>query len=137
MIYLDSSAILELIQPERESTALFAYLGDHADAALLTSELSTVEVHRALIRVGHSPEDAPHRLATFVLDGMERLAFAPVVDVAAMLPGPLRSLDALHLATARTPRPPRIRQLRPALVAGGRIGRTPRRCADLISPARG
>lgn len=99
MIYLDSSAILKLVVPEPESAALFRFLDDH-DTALTSSELATVEVHRALDRIGRQEGHEQHGVADTVLQGLEQLPLAPVIVAAARLPGSLRSLDALHLATA-------------------------------------
>ncbi|MGH4012835.1 MAG: type II toxin-antitoxin system VapC family toxin [Pseudonocardiaceae bacterium] len=101
MIYLDSSAILKLVVPELESAALFEYL-DAAEGPLASSELASVEVHRALRRMGTDPDDEHHALADAVLTELDQLPLAPVLRAAALLPGRwLRSLDALHLATAQ------------------------------------
>ncbi|MBP2474122.1 putative nucleic acid-binding protein [Crossiella equi] len=98
MIYLDSCALIKLIVPEPLSVALLGYLDTRAEP-LVSSELAFVEVHRALTRVGVA-EDV-RAVADQVLDGITQLPLAPVVRQAAVLPGRyLRSLDALHLATA-------------------------------------
>jgi predicted nucleic acid-binding protein len=98
VIYLDSCAIIKLVVPEAESVALADYL-DTLTEPLATSELSTVEVHRQLIRIGD--DEQLHAVADAVLAGLIPLALAPVIATAARLPGQhLRSLDALHLATA-------------------------------------
>lgn len=98
MIYLDSCALIKLIIPEPLSDDLLRYL-DTRTEPLVSSELAVVEVHRALTRI---EADAPARdLADQLLDHITRLPLAPVVKAAADLPGRyLRSLDALHLATA-------------------------------------
>ncbi|MBA3417492.1 MAG: type II toxin-antitoxin system VapC family toxin [Geodermatophilaceae bacterium] len=101
MIYLDSSAILKLIVPEPESAALFGFLAGQVRIPLVSSELATVEVHRALTRMGKAPDDEQHTLADSVLADIDQLPLAPVIRTAALLPGRLRSLDALHLATAQ------------------------------------
>ncbi len=101
MIYLDSSAILKLVVPEPESAALFEYL-DTVESPLASSELASVEVHRALLRMGIDPADEHHRVADAVLRDLDQLPLTPVLRAAALLPGrSLRSLDALHLATAQ------------------------------------
>lgn len=98
MIYLDSCALIKLVIPEPESVALLDFL-DGADEPLVSSELSTVEVHRALIRLEAS-EDA-HGVADALLDGVTSLPLAAVIHDASRLPGQqLRSLAALHLAAA-------------------------------------
>ena len=101
MIYLDSSAILKLVVPEPESAALFEYL-DTAEDPLASSELAIVEVHRALRRMGIASDGEHQEIADAVLADLDQLPLAPVLKAAALLPGrSLRSLDALHLATAQ------------------------------------
>jgi len=99
MIYLDSSALIKLVLPEPESAALEAYLAG-TDGRLASSKLAITEVHRALIRADATRDD---RVAADEL--LDDLALLPVDDTllrgAAALPGrQVRSLDALHVATA-------------------------------------
>ena len=97
MIYVDSSAIVKLVRPEVESGALAAWLNDRAEA-VVTSTLAEVEVPRALRRV------EPARLAgvSAVLARLSRVEIdGPVrATAAAYADEELRSLDAIHLATA-------------------------------------
>ena len=98
MVYLDSSALVKLVVTEPESTALRQYLRDHPER--VSSTLARVEVWRALRRTG-APEAALQRadqvLARVALVAMDD----PLLRAAATLsPRGLRSLDALHLATA-------------------------------------
>ncbi|HEY3263204.1 MAG TPA: type II toxin-antitoxin system VapC family toxin [Pseudonocardiaceae bacterium] len=98
VIYLDSCAIIKLLVPEPESPALTAWLNDRSDEPLVTSMLAEIEVPRALRR------SAPRRLGvvTGVLARLDRFEIdAPVRATAAAYVEPaLRSLDAIHLATA-------------------------------------
>jgi predicted nucleic acid-binding protein len=96
--YLDSSAIMKLIVPEPESEALEYALQEWPD--LLSSELASVEIRRALRRVGAPP--AAGRRADGVLKTLILLHLdEPVLRLAARTGSPLlRSLDAIHLATA-------------------------------------
>ncbi len=98
MIYLDSCAIVKLLVPEPETSALTGWLNDRADEPLVTSMLAEVEVPRAMRRA------APQRLGvvTGVLARIGRFEVdAPVRATAAAYVEPnLRSLDAVHLATA-------------------------------------
>jgi len=98
VIYLDSCAIVKLLVPEPESPALTGWLNDRSDEPLVTSMLAEVEVPRALRRC------APRRLGvvTGVLARLDRFEVdAPVRATAAAYVEPrLRSLDAIHLATA-------------------------------------
>ena len=100
MIYLDSSALIKLVLPEPESAALEAYLLRN-EGRLTSSKLAITEVHRALLRIDAAEDD---RAAADEL--LNDLALLPVDDTvlhaAAALPGrQVRSLDALHVATAQ------------------------------------
>jgi uncharacterized protein len=97
-LYLDSSAIVKLVLPEPETRALTARLSD--DPEVISSALAKVEILRALGRI--KATRAAWRQAERVL---ARIALVriddAVLDVAASLdPADLRSLDAVHLATA-------------------------------------
>jgi predicted nucleic acid-binding protein len=99
-LYLDSSALVKLVQRERESAALRRFLRRHQDDGRVTSALARVEVVRAVASGG--PAAIAHarrqlaRLDHVNLDG-------PLLDAAATLApnAVLRSLDAIHLASAR------------------------------------
>ncbi|MFD8754675.1 type II toxin-antitoxin system VapC family toxin [Kitasatospora sp. NPDC059577] len=100
MIYLDSCAILKLLVPEDESTALRTFLSSHGSEGHATSAPAQVEVPRALIRIG-APQvllDASEDL----LDRLLRIRLSdPILRAACRFPAPhLRTLDAIHLATA-------------------------------------
>jgi predicted nucleic acid-binding protein len=99
VVYLDSSAIVKLVVAEPESGALRRYLAGHGER--VASGLARVEVVRALRRV-HGNARAPLRRAEEVLGGIALVAVDdPVLrDAAALGPRGLRSLDAIHLATA-------------------------------------
>lgn len=98
MVYLDSSAIVKLAVSEPESMALREYLTGHVDRA--SSALARVEVFRALRRTRDSRTTL--RRAARVLERIALVAVdAPILhDAAALEPSELRSLDAVHLATA-------------------------------------
>ena len=98
MLYLDSSAIVKLVLPEQESAALRLELAK--DRARCSSALVRVEVFRAVRRADASFETLERAAAV-----LERIALVPlddrVLSAAAELDPPgLRSLDAIHLATA-------------------------------------
>ncbi len=99
MVYLDSSAIVKLVVPELESQALRRYLAVRYDR--VASGLVRVEVFRALRRA-HAWEPATRHGAEQVLDSIALVTIdEPVLRAAAHLqPERLRSLDAVHLATA-------------------------------------
>jgi predicted nucleic acid-binding protein len=99
VIYLDSSALLKLVRHEDESPALRAWLHEHGGPGVVTSELGRVEVLRAARR--HAGE-AVLAQARRVVDGVDLVPLhRPVQDLACEVGVPaLRSLDALHLASA-------------------------------------
>ena len=98
LVYLDSSAIVKLVVREPESVALFDWLGAWPER--ISSAVARVEVLRALAR-SRAAESARRR-AREILD---RVALMPidrsVLEAAGQIgPTSLRSLDAIHLATA-------------------------------------
>lgn len=95
--YLDSSAIVKLVLAEPESAALRAYL--RRRRPWLSSALARAEVLRALLPAG---PDAVKRGET-VLGRLDLIRINDrVLDAAGrLLPAELRSLDALHIATAQ------------------------------------
>lgn len=99
MVYLDSSAIVKLVVPEPESQALRRYLAVRGER--VASALVRVEVVRALRRA-HGAEQGTLRHAEQVLERIAPVALdEPVLRAAGALePKQLRSLDAIHLATA-------------------------------------
>ncbi|MEO7555205.1 MAG: type II toxin-antitoxin system VapC family toxin [Acidimicrobiales bacterium] len=94
--YLDSSAIVKLVVREPESAALRRYL--RRRRPLVSSALARTEVLRALLAAGDE----------VVAAGRSALATVELIRVndrvlnaaAVLLPVELRSLDAIHLATA-------------------------------------
>lgn len=96
MIYVDTSAALKLVWSERESAAVTALLDSRTD--LLSSALLAVEARRSAIR--NDLRVLPRvdlMLSQFTLLAMSDA----IVESASRLPDPLlRSLDAIHLATA-------------------------------------
>ncbi|HEX9711736.1 MAG TPA: type II toxin-antitoxin system VapC family toxin [Actinomycetota bacterium] len=95
-VYLDSSAIVKLVVQEPETAALRRYL--RRRRTLITSALARTEVLRALLPLGRPAEQR-------ALDVLSRLELARVndrvlTDAGRLKPDTLRSLDAIHLATA-------------------------------------
>jgi predicted nucleic acid-binding protein len=100
LIYLDSCALIKLVLEERESKALEEHLAEHRQTTQLSSEIATVEVLRALIRIDVEAEVRSD--AESLLKDYARLPIKSSIPRAAALPGAyLRSLDALHLASAQ------------------------------------
>lgn len=98
MIYLDSTAIIKLVHPEPDSTAL-AHTLQTIGEPLITSELSIVEVHQGLRRCGALLSDHDRATALF-----EQLPTIPVAHIAAaagaLVLEPASALYATHLASA-------------------------------------
>ncbi|MFI5729746.1 type II toxin-antitoxin system VapC family toxin [Kribbella sp. NPDC051587] len=98
MIYLDSAAIVKLAHAESESQALRDWLDERAETGWVSSVLAEVESSRALAR--HAPESVTR--LHLVLDLIELVELDAGVRVLAQTvrPAAVRSLDAIHLATA-------------------------------------
>jgi uncharacterized protein len=100
-LYLDSSALVKLVVGEAESSALRTYLAERRSDIRMAVALARTEVVRAV---------AMHRSIELVETArsiIARLHLVPLnnrlLDAAAtMMPPELRSLDAIHLAAART-----------------------------------
>lgn len=98
MIYLDSAAIVKLVHAESESQALRDWLDQRAEVGWISSVLAEIESSRALAR--HAPA-AVARLH-LVLDLVDLIDLDPGTRILAQTvkPPTVRSLDAIHLATA-------------------------------------
>jgi len=98
VIYLDTSAAAKLVHPEAESQALAVFLAARLTTPLVSSALLYPELVRAVSR--HRPELVGRAVLL-----LQRIMMVPlgadVVRSAATIGTPLlRTLDALHLATA-------------------------------------
>ena len=99
-LYLDTSALVKLVQVEAESAALRRYLRRCSGDLRVTSALARIELVRAVS--GGGPDAKAH--ARRVLSRLHILEVGRDVldDAADLAPGSvLRSLDAIHLASAR------------------------------------
>ncbi len=106
-VYVDSSALIKRSVEEEESedleTALDRYVAD--DAVLLSSSLAWIEVGRALRTraegASWSDDDVNEAVDSALSGVAERLVTGDVVGLARRVAPPrLRTLDAIHLATA-------------------------------------
>jgi len=95
LAYLDASAIVKLVIDEPESTTLLHWYREAERT--VTSRIGVVEVRRAVSRRDHDPGHLTavlNRLEVFELDAeVDRLA-------GGLRPVALRTLDAIHVATA-------------------------------------
>lgn len=98
-VYIDTSAFLKLVATEQHSDALTSWLTDN-DAKLVSSDLLRTEALRAVR--DEAPEAAAAVRGRLTLVGCVRIT-RTICDLAADLP-PLvmRTLDAIHVATALT-----------------------------------
>ena len=98
MIYLDASALVKLLFEEPESASLEQWLTDKTDLPKVSSQLSAVEV----LRVCRRYDDEVVTEARLLLAGLDLIPVGGFVieRAASVEPPALRSLDALHLASA-------------------------------------
>ncbi len=97
-VYLDAAAAAKLLVDEAESEALAGYVDEiGAEQGLVSCALLETELRRLAVRLGLDQSAVTDLLARVDLVDPSRSLF----HEAGLLPGPqLRSLDALHLATA-------------------------------------
>jgi predicted nucleic acid-binding protein len=97
-LYVDSSALVKLVIEEPESTALEAYLP--RDAVLATSRIALVEVPRATALA--NPSEEVRQETARLLQACLLVAVSDRVlrDAAAITSREVRTLNAIHLATA-------------------------------------
>nr|WP_040562925.1 type II toxin-antitoxin system VapC family toxin [Kineosphaera limosa] len=99
MAYIDSSALLKRVVEESESGGLRSWLTqDRADGnRWIASDLADVEVARSCLRAGLGEDDQESAMSGVSLRAIDER----VITRARSVVGPqLRSLDAIHLATA-------------------------------------
>lgn len=97
-VYLDASALAKLVINEPETLALARFLEDWPSR--LASVIARVELIRA-VRRDAQPADVFDR-ATALLERMSLVTLEPAIitDACGAEPAGLRTLDAIHLATA-------------------------------------
>ncbi|HEX3489557.1 MAG TPA: type II toxin-antitoxin system VapC family toxin [Streptosporangiaceae bacterium] len=97
MIYLDASALVSLVTGRPYAHELREFLGQSPEMPMGTSTIGFIETVRALDRVGSYPTAMQDLLASFT----EILVTDEIRDAAASLPGAIRTLDAVHVASAQ------------------------------------
>jgi uncharacterized protein len=98
VIYVDTSALLKLVWNEEHSEAMHAFLQEKRDERAVSSVILRVETRRSVRQA--APDLVPRADLLLTRVGTIGLNSA-VVESASRLPDPgLRSLDAIHLATA-------------------------------------
>jgi predicted nucleic acid-binding protein len=97
VIYFDTSALVKLVVKEAESADLADWLEPRQALPKCSSLLIRTELPRAVRRGG----DTAYLRAQFVLGDVVQFPLTvDLLDTAGSLPGSLRSLDAIHLASA-------------------------------------
>jgi predicted nucleic acid-binding protein len=98
-IYADTSALAKLFIAEKESDELKRWLLKQGDPHLMSSALLGVELIRLLGLVNPAMVGAAEE---FLAEDMDIVEITPtqLSDAASVRPPRLRTLDALHLATA-------------------------------------
>jgi predicted nucleic acid-binding protein len=97
LIYLDTSALVTLLTGRPPAADLEAFLAARPILPMATSTVGFVETVRTMDRIGDYPslmQDLDRRIT-------EILITEDVRDAAASLPVGVRTLDAIHLASAQ------------------------------------
>lgn len=102
-IYLDSAAVVKLVHAENETPALREWLDERIDTPWTSSTLLEVEAFRALAR--YAPEAASRLHAVLDLVNLVDIDAEIRILAQTVRPATVRSLDAIHLATALRIRP--------------------------------
>ena len=97
MIYLDASALVTLVTSRPYAGELREFLTQSPEMPMGTSTIGFVETVRTLDRVGNYPTALQDLLSDFT----EILVTDEIRDAAATLPGSIRTLDAIHIASAQ------------------------------------
>lgn len=98
MIYLDASALLTLIVRRDRYEELAAFIAEHPKVPMATSTLGLTETVRNANQYGQFPR----LMAELEVMCGELSINEEIRDLAADLPGTIRTLDAIHVATALT-----------------------------------
>ncbi len=98
LLYLDSSALVKLVLPEAETGALLEALSDWPER--ISSALAGVEVLRAVRRAGAGKRVRERAERVISGIGLVRVDGAVLSGADRLEPAELRTLDAIHLATA-------------------------------------
>ena len=97
MIYLDASALVTLVTGRLYKRELREFLAQSPEMPMGTSTIGFIETVRTLDRIGSYPTAMQDLLADFT----EVLVTDEIRDGAASLPGGVRTLDAIHIASAQ------------------------------------
>jgi uncharacterized protein len=96
VIYLDASALVAIVVKRPHAEAVRRFLDTHAAAETCTNTIGFVETVRTCNRIG----DFPNLLNRLRYAHYELEVSRQVSEAAVHVPGALRTLDALHVASA-------------------------------------
>jgi uncharacterized protein len=97
LIYLDASALVTLISGRSYARELRDFLATRPAMPMATSTVGFIETVRTLDQIG----DFPTVMADLIRSFTEILLTEEVRDAAASLPAGVRTLDAVHIASAQ------------------------------------
>jgi predicted nucleic acid-binding protein len=97
-IYFDTSALAKLVVVEQETMALRAWVAARTESPRVTNSIGVVELQRLAARVSQAALMAAVQLTVRI----DQLQLTPIalVRAAQLLPPEVRTLDALHIASA-------------------------------------
>lgn len=96
MIYLDASALVTFVVDRPYASDLRGFLESSRASRTATSTIGFVETVRTCDRIG----GVPNLMGTLLRDHSEIRLTDAIRDAAANVPGAVRSLDAIHVASA-------------------------------------
>ena len=111
MIYFDTCALIKLVRQDAGSAALSRFIDAHPGSRWFASEIATAEIARTVRRINHDDNGriidqarlaAELRHAESLCGNLDLVPVSTRVlsDAAALRRPFLRTLDAIHLATA-------------------------------------
>ncbi len=106
VVYVDSSALVKLLVLERETESVLNVVNQHLGdgTQVVTSTLTRVELNRVRVRLDQTGPDEARFAASAIDEILDAVALMQitneVIDEAAVIEHHVKSLDAIHLATA-------------------------------------
>jgi predicted nucleic acid-binding protein len=106
LVYVDSSALIKLLILESESATVLEALNEHLSdgSHIATSALAKIELNRVRVRIDRSgPAEARFTVEDVdaILDSVALIQITDeVLDDASKIEHHVKSLDAIHVATA-------------------------------------
>jgi uncharacterized protein len=111
VIYFDTCALIKLVRQDAGSAALSRFIDARPESRWFASEIATAEIARTVRRINHDDKGriidqarlaAELRHAENLCGNLDLVPVSTRVlsDAAALRPPFLRTLDAIHLATA-------------------------------------